>query len=87
MPIRCLSPRLGNLLAKHIPMGASIFGSQNGEGQYHKNCYTLKKIQAILKKIKKARDDFLDHYKKLKKYNQWKQWIFKESSVISANFS
>jgi len=30
---------------------ASIFGSQNGEGQYHKNCYTIKKIQAILKKL------------------------------------
>ena len=32
-------------------LSASIFGSQNGEGQYHKNCYTLKKIQAILRKI------------------------------------
>tara|TARA_B100000809_G_scaffold69654_1_gene66974 strand:- start:1341 stop:2066 length:726 start_codon:yes stop_codon:yes gene_type:complete len=29
MPIRGLSPRLGNLLAKHIPFGASIFGSQS----------------------------------------------------------
>ena len=28
MPIRGLSPRLGNLLAKHIPFGASLFGSQ-----------------------------------------------------------
>jgi len=30
---------------------ASIFGSQNGEGQFHKNCYTIKKIQSILKKL------------------------------------
>ena len=27
---------------------AMIFGSQNGDGQYHKNCYTIKKIRAIL---------------------------------------
>jgi len=30
---------------------ASIFGSQNGEGQFHKNCYTKKKFEAICKKI------------------------------------
>ena len=30
---------------------ASIFGSQNGEGQFHKNCYSIKKIQAILKML------------------------------------
>jgi len=30
---------------------ASIFGSQNGEGQFHKNCYTIKKIQAIIRKL------------------------------------
>lgn len=30
---------------------ASIFGSQNGEGQYHKNCYSIKKIQAILRML------------------------------------
>ena len=30
---------------------ASIFGSQNGNGQYHKNCYTIKKIQAILLRL------------------------------------
>ena len=30
---------------------ASIFGSQNGEGQFHKNCYTIKKIQAILRRL------------------------------------
>jgi len=30
---------------------ASIFGSQNGVGQYHKNCYTIKKIQSILNKL------------------------------------
>lgn len=30
---------------------ASIFGSQNGHGQFHKNCYTVKKIKAILKRL------------------------------------
>ena len=28
---------------------ASIFGPQNSEGQFHKNCYTIPKIRAILK--------------------------------------
>jgi predicted SAM-dependent methyltransferase len=28
---------------------AMIFGSQNGAGQFHKNCYTIPKIKAILK--------------------------------------
>jgi predicted SAM-dependent methyltransferase len=27
---------------------ASIFGPQNSEGQFHKNCYTEKKIRAML---------------------------------------
>jgi len=31
---------------------AMIFGSQNGEGQFHKNCYTIPKIRAILKRLK-----------------------------------
>ena len=30
---------------------ATIFGSQNGKGQFHKNCYTEKKLIAICKKI------------------------------------
>lgn len=30
---------------------ASIFGPQNSEGQFHKNCYTESKIRAILNKI------------------------------------
>lgn len=30
---------------------AMIFGSQNGEGQFHKNCYTIPKIRAILKHL------------------------------------
>ncbi|MCP4351358.1 MAG: class I SAM-dependent methyltransferase [Desulfobacterales bacterium] len=30
-------------------LSAMIFGSQNGEGQFHKNCYTVPKIRAILK--------------------------------------
>lgn len=29
-------------------LSAMIFGSQNGEGQFHKNCYTIPKIRAIL---------------------------------------
>ena len=30
---------------------ASIFGNQNGPGQFHKNCYTVGKIRAILKRL------------------------------------
>jgi predicted SAM-dependent methyltransferase len=30
---------------------AMIFGSQNGEGQFHTNCYTIPKIRAILKHL------------------------------------
>lgn len=30
---------------------ASIFGPQNSAGQFHKNCYTVPKIRAILNKI------------------------------------
>jgi len=30
---------------------AMIFGTQNGEGQLHKNCYTIPKIKAILNKL------------------------------------
>lgn len=30
---------------------ASIFGPQNGDGQFHKNCYTAAKIRAMLKKL------------------------------------
>lgn len=32
-------------------LSAMIFGSQNGEGQFHKNCYTVTKIRAILKRL------------------------------------
>jgi predicted SAM-dependent methyltransferase len=32
-------------------LSAMIFGSQNGQGQFHKNCYTISKIQAILDKL------------------------------------
>ena len=28
---------------------AMLFGSQNGEGQYHTNCYTIPKVRSILK--------------------------------------
>lgn len=30
---------------------AMIFGSQNGAGQFHKNCYTVQKIRAILRHL------------------------------------
>lgn len=30
---------------------AMIFGSQNGSGQFHKNCYTVAKIRAILRHL------------------------------------
>ena len=32
-------------------LSAMIFGSQNGEGQLHKNCYTIPKIRAMLKHL------------------------------------
>lgn len=32
-------------------LSAMIFGSQNGAGQFHKNCYTLPKIRAILSRL------------------------------------
>ena len=30
---------------------ALLFGSQNGEGQYHKNCYTIGKLRNICKRL------------------------------------
>lgn len=30
---------------------ASIFGPQSGKGQFHKNCYTKKKIEAVLDQL------------------------------------
>ena len=30
---------------------ASIYGSQNGRGQFHKNCYSEKKLKSICKKL------------------------------------
>ncbi len=32
-------------------LAATFYGSQNGKGQYHKNCYSKKKLQAICKKL------------------------------------
>ena len=32
-------------------LAAQLYGSQNGEGQYHQNCYTIPKIKAILNKL------------------------------------
>jgi len=44
---------------------AMIFGSQNGPGQFHRNCYTVPKIRAILAKL--AFDEVeISHYR-------WKQ--------------
>lgn len=43
---------------------ASIYGPQAGEGQFHKNCYTVPKIRAILK--------HLDFAEKEIKYFRWK---------------
>jgi predicted SAM-dependent methyltransferase len=43
---------------------AMIFGSQNGEGQFHKNCYTVPKIRAILKQLE-FQELEISHY-------QWK---------------
>ena len=43
---------------------AMIFGSQKGEGQFHKNAYTESKIRALMKKLNFKIDD-------LYKYN-WK---------------
>ena len=30
---------------------ATFYGSQNGKGQYHKNCYSKNKLRAICKKM------------------------------------
>ena len=30
---------------------ATFYGSQNGKGQYHKNCYFKNKLRAICKKM------------------------------------
>ena len=30
---------------------AMIFGNQNGQGQFHKNCYTIGKIKGLLRKF------------------------------------
>jgi len=43
---------------------AMIFGSQNGEGQFHKNLYTIPKIRAILKRLE-FQELKISHY-------QWK---------------
>jgi predicted SAM-dependent methyltransferase len=32
-------------------LSAMIFGSQNGQGQFHKNCYTVPKIRAMLSSL------------------------------------
>lgn len=42
-------------------LAAMIFGSQNGDGQFHKNCYTVSKIKAILKRLD-LKEVKIDHY-------------------------
>jgi predicted SAM-dependent methyltransferase len=32
-------------------LSAMIFGSQNGAGQFHRNCYTVPKLRAILRRL------------------------------------
>ena len=32
-------------------LAATFYGSQNGKGQYHKNCYSKKKLRAICKRL------------------------------------
>ncbi len=46
-------------------LAASIYGPQNASGQFHKNCYTKGKIQAILKHL-----DFIEE--EISTY-RWKQ--------------
>ena len=40
-----------NLRNKWGYLAASIYGSQNGKGQFHKNCYSEKKLKSICKKL------------------------------------
>ena len=40
---------------------ASLFGPQNSPGQFHKNCYTVPKIKAILNKIG-FEEEKISHY-------------------------
>lgn len=40
---------------------ASIFGPQNSEGQFHKNCYTIPKIRAILRHLEFEEQE-ISHY-------------------------
>jgi len=44
---------------------ASIFGAQNSKGQFHKNCYTIPKIRAIL--------DLLEFVEKEISHFRWKK--------------
>ena len=41
---------------------ASIFGPQNSEGQFHKNCYTVPKIQDILSRLE-FKELEISHYR------------------------
>lgn len=41
---------------------ASIFGPQNSEGQFHKNCYTVGKVKAILKHLN-FRIEGIEHFR------------------------
>lgn len=43
-------------------LSAMIFGSQNGPGQFHRNCYTVAKIRAILRRLE-LQEVELSHYR------------------------
>jgi predicted SAM-dependent methyltransferase len=43
-------------------LSAMIFGSQNGNGQFHRNCYTVAKIRAILDRLQLDEIE-LSHYR------------------------
>ena len=36
---------------------AMIFGNQNGQGQFHKNCYTIGKIKGLLRKFNLKKEE------------------------------
>ena len=41
---------------------AAIFGPQNGEGQFHKNAYTVSKIKAICRKLEFLEPEITNFY-------------------------
>jgi predicted SAM-dependent methyltransferase len=43
-------------------LAAMIFGSQNGAGQFHRNCYSVSKIRAMLRRLQLEEVE-LSHYR------------------------